>query len=129
MSRIARVGAATRGGEHERRHRRRRSRGAPRTRLTDLARRTGGHGVHRFGSQALPTDGPVAALDLFDRAPGDGAHVLALNADHRVGEPFGDLGLLFGREDVLNGRDVDEGHVLLLGWLSPKNYGPPDRRT
>jgi hypothetical protein len=38
------------------------------------------------------------AVDLVDHAPGDLAHVLALDADHRVGETLGDLRLLLGRE-------------------------------
>src|SRR3954447_17153655 len=84
-----------------------------------------GQRVHGLGREALAADGPVAALDLVDHAPRDAAHVLALDADHRVGEPLGDLRLLLRREDALDEPDVDERHVLLLARLvRPRVHQP-----
>src|SRR5215218_4612121 len=55
---------------------------------TGLCGRGRGHGAHRFGGQALSGDGPIATLDFVDRAPGDAAQLLTLDADHGVGETF-----------------------------------------
>src|SRR4051794_16669793 len=85
--------------------------------LAALRRLARGQRVHRLGGEALAADGPVAALDLVDHAPRDAAHVLAFDADHRVGEALGDLSLLLGREDALDEPDVDEGHVPLLRFV------------
>src|SRR5215217_2343197 len=87
--------------------------------------RAGRQRVDRLGGQSLPADRPVAALDLVDDAPRHAAHVLALDADHRVREPFGDLRLLLGREDALDELDVDEGHVPLLRRGRPNPTTPP----
>src|SRR4051794_9033354 len=70
----------------------------------------GGQRVDRLRGERLPADGPVPAADLVDDAPGHAAHVLALDADHGVGEPFADLRLLLGGEDALDDLDVDERH-------------------
>ena len=64
--------------------------------------------------QRLARDPPVAAADFLDHDPGDRAHVLALNGDHRVGELFDDPALLLGDGHVLDELDVDERHFFSL---------------
>ena len=66
------------------------------------------------GGEGLAADGPVAALDLFDNHPGDLAHALAFDGDHRVGEFLDDPALLLGGEHVLDELDVDERHFFSL---------------
>ncbi len=71
---------------------------------------------------ALPPTAPLAAGDLFDGHPGDGAHGLALDVDHRLGETGQHLLLLVVVEHTLDQLHVHERHGLLLslwlvGWL------------
>src|SRR6476661_3817044 len=68
------------------------------------------HGLDVLGGEGLAADAPVAAGDLLDDAPGHGAHVLALDADHGVGQLAHDVLLLLGGEDALDELDVDERH-------------------
>src|SRR5450755_3159371 len=66
------------------------------------------------GGKGLTADAPLAAGDLLDDAPGELAHALALDRDHRVRDPFDDLPLLLGGEDTLDDLDLDERHAALL---------------
>ena len=63
----------------------------PRNGPSAASDRAGGQRAHVLGREAVARDTPVAALDLLDHAPGDLAHVLALDRDHRVGETLDDL--------------------------------------
>src|SRR5207344_3610049 len=74
----------------------------------------GGEGADVLGGERVARDAPVAALDLLDDAPGDGAHVLALDLDHGVREALDHLALLRGSEDAFDELDVDERHSLVL---------------
>src|ERR1700680_2756258 len=65
---------------------------------------------HVLGRQRLAADAPVAALDLFDDAPRDAAHVLALDRDHGLRELLDDLALLMLREHTLDYLDVQQWH-------------------
>src|SRR5688572_33343913 len=67
-------------------------------------------GLDIGGVQRVAGDRPVAGGDLFDDAPGDRAHVLALDLHHRVGEPADDLLLLLGGEDVFDDLHADQWH-------------------
>jgi hypothetical protein len=70
--------------------------------------------VHVGGRQGVATDSPVAAFHLLDHAPGDVAHVLTLDRDHRIGQLADDLTLLFLTEHVLDDANLNERH-----WFSP----------
>src|SRR3954454_13499295 len=67
-----------------------------------------------LGGQRVTGDAPIAALDLLDHAPGDLAHVLALDRHHRVGQTLDDLLLLIAREHAFDELDVDERHRMSL---------------
>src|SRR5690606_10766304 len=77
-----------------------------RTSLGSTNRSAAGESFHVFGGQRLSCDPPVAAANLLDDTPGDGAHVLALDLHHGVGEVLDDLLLLLGAENALNELDV-----------------------
>src|SRR5215218_6785080 len=64
--------------------------------------------THILRREGLAADPPVAAVDLLDRDPRDGAHGLALDLDHGVGQLLDHLLLLVGVEDALDQLDVDE---------------------
>src|SRR3954454_11719422 len=68
------------------------------------------HGPDGLGGELLPADRPVAALRLLDVHPGDSAHALALDVDHRIGELLDHLALLLGVEDAFDELDIDDGH-------------------
>src|SRR4029077_1756340 len=72
--------------------------------------------------QGLPTDAPTPALDLFDDHPGDLAHLLALDGNHRVGELANHLLLLGVREDAFDELDLNKWH----GQLSALSRDFPD---
>src|SRR5688572_17349605 len=78
-------------------------------------------GLDIGGVQRVAGDRPVAGGDLLDDAPGDRAHVLALDLHQRVGEPANDLLLLLGRKDILDDLHVDQWHEMtFLGrWREP----------
>ena len=78
-------------------------------------------GMHVGGCQRLAADSPVAAVHLLDHAPGDPAHALAFDRDHRVGQLADDLALLFLAEYVLDDTNLDKRHVIvfLLVWTVP----------
>src|SRR3954454_13336604 len=73
----------------------------------------GGEGADVLGGERVARDAPVAALDLLDDAPGDGAHVLALDLDHGVRQALDHVPLLGGGEDAFDELDVDERHCLV----------------
>src|SRR6185312_12176397 len=72
--------------------------------------RAGGERLDVGGAQGVPADPPLTAGDLFDDDPGDRAHVLALDLDHRLGEVADDPLLLLGVEHTLDELDVDQWH-------------------
>src|SRR5918911_496872 len=63
---------------------------------------TGGQCPDRLGGHRPATNPPVSAGHLLDDDPGDGAHVLPLHRDHRVGYPLDDLLLLLRGEHTLD---------------------------
>lgn len=65
---------------------------------------------HVLRAERVASDAPVAAADLLDNAPGDWAHILALDAHHGVGELPDDLLLLLSVEDAFDDLYVDERH-------------------
>src|ERR1700722_16991508 len=75
----------------------------------------GGEGPDVLGGQWLARDSPVTAADFLDHDPGDLAHALAFDGDHRVGEFLDHPALLLGGEHVLDELDVDERHF--SPWL------------
>src|ERR1700730_15837630 len=64
-------------------------------------------GLDVGGGQGIAADPPVAAFHLLDDAPGDIAHVLTLDRDHRLGELADDLALLFPTEHVLDHANLN----------------------
>ena len=78
-----------------------------------------------LGGERLAADAPLAALHLFDRDPGDGAHRLALDVDHRLGELGDDLLLLVRREHTLDELDLHERHGCLLCRVAGDSGRPP----
>src|SRR3954467_5199411 len=71
-------------------------------------------GMHVGGGEGVAADTPVAAFHVLDHAPGDVAHVLALDRDHRVSQLADHLALLFLAEHVLDDPNLNERH-----WLYP----------
>src|SRR6266478_8690278 len=66
--------------------------------------------VHIGGGQGVAANSPVPAFHLLDHAPGDAAHVLAFDRDHRVGQLADDLALLLLAEHVLDDANLNERH-------------------
>src|SRR6267154_6353897 len=67
--------------------------------------------LHVLGGQALAAHAPLAALELFDEHPRDGAHRLALDVDHRLGEAGDHLLLLVLAEHAFDELHLDERHI------------------
>ena len=64
--------------------------------------------------ERLPPMPHSPLLHLFDRDPRDRPHRLALDVDHRLGEPGDDLLLLVVAEHTFDELHLDERHVVLL---------------
>src|SRR5262249_12458651 len=79
-----------------------------------LPRGLGGKFFHLGRGHGFAAHGPVAALDFLDDHPGDGAHVLPFDGDHRVGDLADHLALLRLGEDPFNQLDLNHGHGCLL---------------
>src|SRR5207249_4693571 len=76
-------------------------------------------GVHVGCGERVAADAPVAAFHFLDHAPGDAAHVLAFDRDHRVGQLADDLALLLLAEHVLDDANLNERHWIfsvMSGW-------------
>ena len=87
--------------------------------LPDSLSRSGGlQVVHVLRRERLPADPPFAAFDFFDRDPGDGAHRLALDLDHRVGQLLDHVSLLAGSKTPLISFTLTNGMVVLLGSVT-----------
>jgi len=67
-------------------------------------------GLYVLGGQRVPADRPIAAMHLFQHAPGHPAHVLTLDRHHRIGEFLYDLPTLRARENALNHLHIDKWH-------------------
>ena len=72
--------------------------------------------------EGLAADGPLAAGDLFDGDPGDGAHVLALDVDHGLGEAGQHLLLLVVVEHTLDELHVEVRHGGLPGSVRVRRF-------
>ena len=71
---------------------------------------------------ALPPTAHSPLRDLFDGHPGDGAHGLALDVDHGLGEAGEHLLLLVVVEHALDQLDVDVRHGSLLGRFAVRCF-------
>src|SRR5215469_9460893 len=68
---------------------------------------TSGECLHVLGGQRVPADRPIAAVHLFQYAPGHPAHVLTLDRHHRIGEFLHNLPALRAGENALNHLDIN----------------------
>src|ERR1700733_9407845 len=68
--------------------------------------------MHVSGGQRIAADSPVTAFHLLDHAPGDAAHALALDRNHRVGQLADHLAFLLLAEHVLDDANLNEWHCI-----------------
>src|SRR5215472_5569637 len=71
----------------------------------------GGKSLHVLGGQRVTADRPIAAVHLFQHAPGHPAHVLTLDRHHRIGELLHNLPALRAGENTLNHLDINQRHL------------------
>src|SRR5215469_15632733 len=71
----------------------------------------GGESLHVLGGQRVTADRPIAAVHLFQHAPGHLAHVLTLDRHHRIGELLHNLPALRAGENTLNHLDINQRHL------------------
>jgi hypothetical protein len=81
-------------------------------RVAELSGLPGGQRLDVRSFQRFAADRPVAAFELIDANPGDAAHILAFDLDHRRSNLSDEVLLLLGGENVLNHIDRNERHVI-----------------
>jgi hypothetical protein len=72
----------------------------------------GGQRMDVGSFQRLAADRPVTTFELIDANPGDAAHILAFDLDHRRSNLSDEVLLLLGGENVPNHIDRNERHVI-----------------
>src|SRR5580704_7584145 len=81
-------------------------------RFAGLSGFPGGQRLDVRSLQRLAADRPVTTFELIDANPGDAAHILAFDLDHRRSNLGDEVLLLLWGENVLDHIDCNERHVI-----------------